>query len=308
MIIFGCDTPQRIGGYGDRIVGLVSCKALAGRLQRKFAIVWTKEDIKYFVNYEKYSCEKEIQNLSYETIHMIDNQQLLKPHLMTSDSILPGTCYKIYCNQEIAQYLYKNPLYRDANYYDDMFSIYKTLYTDILLPTEYSLKVIEKTLATARPKLVGIQIRTGDFYMKTNPGESYKRFEKPDIEIKILFRKIKKHIEQTYSSYSVFVSSDYEHIYSVAKEVWSKNDICYLNQIPQHIDRAVAGDYSKVFIDNFILSQKTDRLYISDYSNYGRIAALSSGQDTIYNLQTEILDKKRLLTNMENMFLESVAI
>ena len=302
MIIFGCDTPCRIGGYGDRIVGLISCKALAQVLNRAFKIVWTKEDIKYFANYEKYSCEKELHIIDYETIHSIDNQQALKPHLMSSDNILPGSCYKLYINQEIAQYLYKNPKYIHKNYYEDMFSLYKSLYTDIFLPTEYSLKVIEKTLDTARPTLIGIQIRTGDFFMKTNPGESYKRFEKPDIELKIIFRKIKKHIEQSYSSYSVFVSSDYENIFTVAKEVWSKNDICYLNQVPQHIDRAVSGDFSKVFIDNFILSQKTKRLYISDYSNYGRIAALSSGQDIIYNLQTEIVNTKHLLTNMENIF------
>jgi len=297
MIIYGCDTPRRVGGYGDRIVGIISCKVLADCLGREFRIAWTKEDITYFVNYSRYD-DKE----PAPALFAIDNQQMLKSHLMTADPVFPAPRIKLYTNQEIAQYLFKNPRFT-GDYFASMFAAYRSLYTDILLPTEFSAEVIARTIRTAKPVLVGIQIRTGDCYMKTNPGETHQRVANPATDIKDFMTKIKAHIEETYAEYSVFVSSDYEHVLGVAQTVWSPEAICYLDQVPQHIDRAVAGDFSKVYIDNYILSQKTTRLYISDYSNYGRVAALSSGQETIYSLQTEILDRRRLLTNMESVFI-----
>jgi hypothetical protein len=65
------------------------------------------------------------------------------------------------------------------------------------------------------------------------------------------------------------------------------------------MDRHPTGNFSKIFIDNFILSQKTKQLYISDYSNYGRIAALSSIDQKVFNLDCNELDKKYLLSKHE---------
>ena len=56
------------------------------------------------------------------------------------------------------------------------------------------------------------------------------------------------------------------------------------------------------YIDNYILSQRTELLYISDFSNYGRIAALSSVHDNIYNQNTEKTDGKALLSKHELLF------
>ena len=71
-----------------------------------------------------------------------------------------------------------------------------------------------------------------------------------------------------------------------------------LNDIIQHLDRdAVDTNISKVFIDNYILSQKTNILYISTYSNYGRIAALSCNHNKIYDLHRKNVDIKKLLIN-----------
>ena len=43
-----------IGGYGDRIVGLISCKVISELLNKPFRISWTKEDVSQYLNYEKY--------------------------------------------------------------------------------------------------------------------------------------------------------------------------------------------------------------------------------------------------------------
>ena len=56
-------------------------------------------------------------------------------------------------------------------------------------------------------------------------------------------------------------------------------------------------------MDNYILSQKTDMMFITQRSNFGRIAALSSVHNNIYGLDGNRLEKKRLLTKHDNVFL-----
>ena len=42
-----------LGGFGDRVVGLISVKLMSKLLHRKFYILWNKENIKPYINYEK---------------------------------------------------------------------------------------------------------------------------------------------------------------------------------------------------------------------------------------------------------------
>ena len=45
------------GGLGDRIVGLISIRLISKLLNRKFYILWNKENVKSYLNYEKYDYE-----------------------------------------------------------------------------------------------------------------------------------------------------------------------------------------------------------------------------------------------------------
>lgn len=77
----------------------------------------------------------------------------------------------------------------------------------------------------------------------------------------------------------------------------------YENSLIQHIDRPVKeSDISKVFIDNFILSQKTKMLFISLYFNFGRVAALSCKYNNIYDSHGNIINKKNYYQNMKCFF------
>ena len=42
------------GGFGDRIVGLISLKTISKFLNTDFYIKWDKEDIKNVIDYSKY--------------------------------------------------------------------------------------------------------------------------------------------------------------------------------------------------------------------------------------------------------------
>ena len=139
MLVISFDNKRSvIGGLGDRIVGLMSVKVISKLLNKKFYISWTKENIKKYINYEKYDYELlDIEKNNIKRYNYIDNQRGLKKYLIESTDLFIENISMFSINHEISQYLYKNELYKYKNYYDDIFSEYKKLYTDILIPTTY---------------------------------------------------------------------------------------------------------------------------------------------------------------------------
>jgi len=291
MIIVSFNISIHTGGYGDRIVGIISCKLIANLLNKEFRISWTRENIKPYLNYEKYEYIETLDPI--KEYRIVDNRNVLKEYLETSTELFPETT-KFYINQEIAEFLYKNPRFSERNYLTDIFTLYKTLYTDILIPTEALLTKARAIVPESEVPVVGIQIRTGDIYIKGIFWNSYKVIENPETTLYEIFTNIKEHI--SFEEYKVFVTSDYTDIYPILLRVWDKDSVLYVHDKVQHMDRHPSGDFSKIFLDNYILSQKTDALYISECSNYGRVAALSSRHDIIFNLKCESLDKAKLLT------------
>jgi hypothetical protein len=305
MIIFGSDKPG-IGGYGDRIVGLVSCKVIANVIGRKFRILWTRENIRPYVNYDKYDFENE---LSYDTIdtiqiNVIDNQAKLKYTLALSPAPFEDLSCILNVNAEISQYVYKNPYFPKRDYYHDILSTYRQLYTDIFIPTEACMKQVHKVLHANCKPLIGIQIRTGDIYMTNISDSPHIVVKDPEETLPPLLRGIKDHIEGSWSSYSVFLTSDYAAIHTLAKTVWDPAMIYYNSDPIEHMDRQCSADMSKLFVDSYILSQKTQALYISECSNFGRVAALSSTHACHFDLQCKSLDVRQLLSKHEH-FIDS---
>ena len=286
------------GGLGDRIVGLISVKLMSKLLNKKFYILWNKENIHDYINYEKYDFELFNTNgLNIMHYNYVDNQTGLKEYLMLSNIIFPDTINKFYLNQEISQYLYKNRLFTNNNYINDIMNEYKSLYIDILKPTDSLIKKINNYTEN-KNNIIGIQIRCGDIYMVTNKNEAYNTNIYENIDNILL--NIKKDCDEKYDDYNIFLTSDYDKVYDKCLDIWDKKQIIYNNDLIQHIDReAINNDISKIFIDNFILSQRTVQLYISEISNFGRIAALSCIHDNIYGLNCNFLIKSMLLSKHE---------
>jgi hypothetical protein len=303
MIVIAFEKNIKFGGFGDRVVGLIACKVIAELLGQDFYIMWNKEDIKEYINYEKYDFELlEDKNTDVKLYRYIDNQRGLKQYLVNETTLFPNKINKFYLNQEISQYLYKNKLFTHQNYYDDIFKNYQKLYTDILKPTDKLLMKIN-SYTEGKNNIIGIQIRAGDNHMITNKGERHNIFRNPQVDIRNILLSIKSHCDSNNNNYYVFITSDYHDIYNISSNIWNKDKIIYCDDIIQHIDRkAVQSDISKIFIDSYILSQKTNSLYISVHSNFGRIAALSCKHSNIFNINTLRLNKKYLLSKHENIF------
>ena len=269
------------GGYGDRVVGLISCKVLSGLLNRDFKIHWVKENIEPYFNYSKYKYKE----VSTPTVYnLIDNDNVPQTY--------PESNIKLYVNHDIC----KN-MYSDSKYYTDMLRAYSSLYTDIFALTPSMQQMVNKLVGvfgiTSDP-IIGIQIRAGDSYIKNIAHNKYTVIADADTMIPAILTKIREHIEKTYATYTIFLTSDYDNIYAMAQSIWKR--IIYIDSTVQHLDRNNQGDLSKIFMDNYILSQKTHRMYISEYSNYGRVAALSSTHSNIYNLSCAPLRKETLLS------------
>lgn len=271
------------GGYGDRIVGIIALKLIATKLKKPFGILWSKEDVDQYIDYP--TCE----TIPSERIFLIDRQQLLKNYLMYSNTVFPNG-YIINLNQEIAQYLYKNTNFNFSYYFDDIFNMYKTLYTEILVP---------KFKVDLRCDLVGVQIRCGDAYILSEQGAvgEYKLIDDPKSFIKERLEFIKGEVGDNF----VFLTSDYSNIYDIAYPIF-KDKLIYDDTAVQHIDRSSSAGIDKTIRDNYILSQHTAIVYITPVSNYGRVAALSSTHDEIFDLYGNRLNKKTLLSNQEMLF------
>lgn len=293
MLVISFEKNRFLGGYGDRIIGLIAVQTLSKVLDKKFRIQWEKEDITPLFDYAAYE-EGGSQSV---IIDSIDNQQLYKQALMTMDNPFPMPTTKFILNQEIAQYRFK-----DADtYFTTIFAAYKALYTETLKPTRRLLDKVNKCIA-GHQTVVGIQIRCGDCFMATNKGEWHNTGARDHIN-KYLTQ-IKSVIDSRYPDYAVFITSDYSGILEETRRVFTVNKVLYIDDPIQHIDRhAINEDISKVFADNYILSQRTTELYISKNSNYGSVAALSASHDRIYDVATaQPLDKRRLLSKDECIF------
>tara|TARA_B100000575_G_C23134908_1_gene659071 strand:- start:1345 stop:2277 length:933 start_codon:yes stop_codon:yes gene_type:complete len=309
MFVITFDNKCLLGGLGDRIVGLISVKLMSKLLDKQFYILWNKEDIKPYINYEKYDYELlNINKTDIKEYNYIDNQTGLKHYLMNQTCLFQNRINMFRLNQEIAQYLYKNKLFEKENYFNDIISEYQQLYTNILVPTSYVKDKIDQ-LINNKNNIVGIQIRCGDYFISNNVGHSgttkpYQDSKKYRENMDSYLLNIKKNCDQTYKdNYNIFFTTDNVKLLDNIIKIFNKSKVIYEDSLIQHLDRNfINSDISKIFIDSYILSQKTKSMFISSYSNFGRQAALSSTHNNIYDLDCNLLDKKNLLSKHEIIF------
>jgi len=291
------------GGYGDRVVGLVSIRMLCLALNIPFYILWDKEDVHKYIDYDEYDFARlEIKDKDVVYYDYVDNQQGLK-ELLQGDMERMFDKDKInyfYLNQEVSQYLYKNKgVLRD--YYEDIMGEYKGLYSRILKPRMYIMERVNGILGKDKSGIiVGVQVRCGDYYMKTNKGESHRTIV--CFYVDEILNNIKRHCDGIFGDvYSIFLTTDNAEVYDRSLCNWEESRIIYNDDMIQHLDReALNDDISKVFVDNYILSQRTCMMFITVQSNYGRVACLSSVHDNVYGLDGKKLDKRMLLSKHEN--------
>lgn len=283
------------GGFGDRIVGLISLKTVSTFLNTDFYIKWDKENITNVVDYSKYdyyNISKGANNISKGANNNIskrtNNITNIKKHdIMTPkiDMLKEWRDSNYFNNNLILNLNYDiSHIFLKENNYKLMIEEYEKLYTDIFTIKNDIMNIINDI--TKNKRIIGIQLRAGDHWI--NAGEVV-GCHYTDMN------KIYKVLENIYlsakSDYYFYLSSDID-----LKEFGEKifgDKLLYCDIKPTHLDRKPdENSMKKIIIDNYILSQKTETIYISEYSNFGKVAVLSGNHKNIYNTKLEKISKK----------------
>ena len=148
--------------------------------------------------------------------------------------------------------------------------------------------------------IVGIQVRFGDYVIpeaSQNRGNEkiYERSPEDVIQKLIGIKEdlIKKGV---YQQCSIYLVSDFSQIKLLTQQVFSKEKIIYFDRKIEHMDRSSnKRKMIKIFVDSYVLSQKTNLLYFDRISNYGRIAALSCAHDELFDIDARRLDRHEII-------------
>lgn len=291
------DTIGGNGGLGDRIVGLVSTILLAKKTGRKLKIWWQFPDMStVFQISDEYLATEKIQMLleknkaknNVRNLEMIDKQEKYKDILISKDlnSIWPEDVWVCRSNQNYIQYLYKNPSYAQTckNYQEDLIQTYRAIFNEYLLPTS----TVLKSISNSYKKIVSIQIRMGDHYMGVGSHQPVSNIN----QAKIYLEQVKKKLSEMNigaDQVDVFVTSDHDGIHSLARDVFNQFTVIGDTLGITHVDRKPETEKLEGLFRDFLILCKSDYLFFSLWSNFGRVAALiNNNQVYAFNLDGDV--------------------
>lgn len=309
---------RKAGGIGDRIVGIINVKLLAKLLNRPFYINWEREDISEYLKIKNNYCNnnKKIQFVYMDLTKKFvdkDKKKCLSEFLKNASLEELNSYFdsnkdcEFLNNVYFIHDLYNNPLFSNENFQKDVLKVCKELFINILIPTDF-LKNKMSTISKDHCNIIGIQIRTGDKYIITNQDDfggtngekahnalyTYTKTNSDNIKnyLFTILTNIKKDIIKNnidLNKTKIFLTSDYNDILQITKNVWNDDLILYNNETVQHLDRNPKyKDFSKTFVDLVLLTH-CKYLYISPWSNFGKIALLSNNNTcyakNIHNLK-----------------------
>lgn len=283
----------KCGGLGDRIKALITVKIWAQLLGIPFFINWGTENIKPWFEYPDFKTfSKSVNKRSvYSVFPHKDNQQLLKLISNCSqDQIFENHCNLVLTNNMFWKYIFVNPHIKiPGTPHEYVKHEFNQLYSHILKPTPLFLSMIDQIIGDKKQPIIGIQLRTGDLNMGVGKSFSLDYTKNSEKKIRDLLKNIKTHLELRYHKYVIFITSDYPDINLLGQTIWKPENIIYNHDKICHLDKYSPKDshqLSKVFIDNYILSQKTEALYGSLLnSGYGQVAYLSGVHEQGYDIE-----------------------
>lgn len=258
MIVFKAKKGN--GGFGDRLVGLISCIFLSELTGEELFIDWADPSIDNFFTYNSIS-EYDLQNIRLfdlaEKTEFIEQLPDLKKYF-SNRSIQSNLNFidRLFVNQGI-----------DRSFFEQkVLALYASLFEKYLTPKEMLLNRVNKNREQFAGKTIGVQLRMGDTYLNVG------KYEGLNIDgIDEIFESIRS--DQSFDS--LFLTSDNQDVIDRVHEYFIDKNIIYDDTRIRHSDRMVTSDDEmlKVLSDMLTLS-KTDFRYISLGSNFGRIANL----------------------------------
>ena len=301
IVIYYNDKDQTSkGGYGDKIVGLVSSLMISKLINYKFKICWERDNFDNYFDIKHSTISSD--NFKQNDFKRYDHIDFKNYFMKNENNLFPYKYNIITIGKEISHFLVKNDSLTIDNYYKNILNYYQNLYKNILIPKKILIDEVNKLCINKNNPIVGIQIRMGDSYIKNIKGYdslfSSKRIIKTKNKLKELLKYIKTNIK--FKQYSVFITSDFYDNFTISKEIF--DDVIYYNSKITHSGQSKNINFIKTIVDNLILANKCDQLFISQHSNFGRIAALANKSDDIYDIFCKKLNKKKLISKYNISF------
>ncbi len=259
------------GGFGDRLVGLISTMIMSKHLSREFKIYWESPSIEEYFDYEKYKYKPDRSSKREE--YIVDEKlENYKTMFSTKNinEIWPEDHVIIQTNQNIHQYLYINPNYKNTaiNYLEDTVNAYRNLF-NILKIKEYILNDIRSlTEKISGKRTIGVQLRLGDCYMVGN-STKFAGEEK--------FNSIMNLIDSISVDSQLFITSDCELFIKLYNK---RRNFLYNNKKVIHFDMTKENIPIGIIklIQDIILLSKCDIVYVSPHTNFGYICSLMNNK------------------------------
>lgn len=270
-IIYECGLPNTLsGGFGDRIIGIVSCLALCEYTGAELIISWNDSPLYNFFDYPrlitppngtiKSYCDHSLSTLK-TTFYNKNPSQI--NNLFDCDHLIMNT------NQNIWQYLTVTEPYE--TYTTRLFG---KLFVSILKPKPNITSIVEQFTKTP---LIGIQLRFGDVIMNSerqqinNP--QYNHFPLGN-DLTAVRNTLKQIIDENIDK-TVFITSDIDILKYFDFSQYT--NIVMYNKPCVHIERSINKEgLDKCFVDFMVLCQ-CKQLYITAESNFGRCPGIISG-------------------------------
>lgn len=288
---------EEVGGYGDRLVGLVTIFLFAKKHGKTFLIKDDTENTKDIIcinqkyDYYTHDYPKNV-DVTYRLINRENCVDFIKNELDKfdrNDNII------FRCNQELAQFMYSKFNLSEI-YMRDIIDSYHKIYSEMFEFSSNTSNAVDTIIKKFDNHMkIGVQIRCGDYFLLSNNIKIEKKYK---IRLKNIISSInEKILAMNIGSYKIFITSDFQYVTELARKICPA-EIIYCEGIPHHLDKQKTSlnitDISKTFIDHYVLS-KCDIMFISMNSNFGRTASLCSNTDKIYDIHNlEQIDIKKI--------------
>jgi hypothetical protein len=280
------------GGFGDRLVGLISTYIIAQHYNRPFEHYWSAQPglLNCFDGIKPFG-DKENCLILYNR----ESKQKVIDFLKSLEST-PNTVY-LASNQPWHGFLYQsNP----ELFVHDTLTAYRHLW-DILNPSSKLKQASDDIFANLidSKECIGIQIRCGDFFM-TNLNANAVYINQHHFSI--IANLICNSIYKIHDCRNIYITSDSIEFIEILKKCLNiaGYNVLGLYDHKQHFDVS-SGDIFNTVLEHYILSRCQHFLITKHWSNYGLTAALSSGSTNIWTLEHNCNITKLHLTSPDNL-------
>ena len=287
-VVFDCENEHLFHcGLGDRLQGLLCAIVLSDILDRELLINWVTPDIHSFFDFSKFEYAKNI--ISSQNVLTIDagGDQKKQASFFQNPKVMSilneHNVIKFICNTNPLIYLFMNksifPINKSSETlteldYNTLFDkAAKQLFTKYLIPIGNLDKIVKEydsKFNLNNGHVTGIQIRTGDTFFNKKAQPFYPINDKCQGMINI----IKEHIENNQNNHNdskLFMTFDNPAVSSMITNSFPNKEIFYVDYPIGHFGlQRSENELLKQFADLILLS-KCHTLFISHFSNFGRI-------------------------------------